>query len=470
MNPRGLNRVRGHAGKRSFHRDPVLPFVLLAAGVTLIAAVSRLDVTERSKEPWAEAGFVVEEESSGDHRATGGVPAFVRKVPGENYPRLNRVLGDLRNTPGGADIADRLEECAHESVVFLSVLDEVAAPLLASGALPERGSTGVLAGDMTRLESFVMDGETFTVTGRLKRSMGGLAFSYLVPAHSGLVQHSSESPEASPGWFFAEGIPITLLEGAPQTDEEAAEEPERVGGMGRARPEVVWGTFFGLVLVAAGGAVAQVRFLRWLRYHWHGSLSVAFTEIAVRPRLVMGMHVLLYGLLFGGMAVAVRYPVVSAWVVTLVSGEFASGDLSYIGAAYMSGSVSQAAGATFLHNFVVATVLYTVLPSLIIPFAGVVKNALSFAGVGFVMAPLWTGSAETMVYHAITLTLEMEAYVIMSVVVSALPLRMLRGIARNRFFPEWRRGLAVVASGTVLVGLMLIAAALYEAATLILLR
>jgi len=53
--------------------------------------------------------------------------------------------------------------------------------------------------------------------------------------------------------------------------------------------------------------------------------------------------------------------------------------------------------------------------------------------------------------------------------VSVLPVRIFDGLVHGRFVAEAAQGLRVIGSGTLLVGLMLGVAALYEAATLILL-
>jgi hypothetical protein len=72
-------------------------------------------------------------------------------------------------------------------------------------------------------------------------------------------------------------------------------------------------------------------------------------------------------------------------------------------------------------------------------------------------------------FHSITMVLELEAYVIASFAISVLPIRVLRGLIAGNVVEEYRHGMSVVGSGTVLVGAMLALAALYEAATIILL-
>jgi hypothetical protein len=106
----------------------------------------------------------------------------------------------------------------------------------------------------------------------------------------------------------------------------------------------------------------------------------------------------------------------------------------------------------------------------VIPFIGVAKNLLSFALVGLALSPVWTGVSEKMTYHAGTMVLELEAYVLVSIVMVLYPWHLLRALtARDDTGggARIRHALASVASGTLLAGAILALAALYEAVTLI---
>ena len=116
------------------------------------------------------------------------------------------------------------------------------------------------------------------------------------------------------------------------------------------------------------------------------------------------------------------------------------------------------------------TFRYSALPSLVFPFAGLFKNLLSFGFVGFVMTPLWTGSAAQNTYHSITLTLELEAYVVVTFAVCALPIRVVRGWQSGEWATQYLAGLRIIVGAVALAGIMLTIAAVYEATTLILLH
>jgi hypothetical protein len=339
-------------------------------------------------------------------------------------------------------------------------------PLLASGRLPAPGKLEALAGDLASRDAFDLDGATFSVVGRLQRGVNALAYAYVVLESGGLQQYFTPASGATSGWIDPEGL--NRLEDD-ETHLAGEDSPKAVGGFTRSVSWIAGLTFAGLILVAASGSFLQVRFLRYSASRTAGPLSAVLRELDARPGLLASMHVLLYGVFFLVMLLAFAYPVANIRAALLVRDAFLKGELSYIGDAYASGDILRAAAATFVHNYFVATILFTLLPSLAIPFVGVLKNLLSFGVMGFVMAPLWTGSAPQLVYHCITMTLEMEAYIVASFVVIVFPLRVFKGLtATGR--GEIIQGIRIVAGSALLAGIMLAVAALYEATTLIILR
>jgi len=86
------------------------------------------------------------------------------------------------------------------------------------------------------------------------------------------------------------------------------------------------------------------------------------------------------------------------------------------------------------------------------------------------MAPLWSGMAWMFSFHSITMTLELEAYIIACVIVVYFWRRVIAGLRDKELLPCVIQGFRALGSGIMLTGTMLAIAALYEAATLILLR
>lgn len=454
--------------KRPVHRhrllrDPALGFVLVAVGVGLIALVSRLEAGARSRQPWAEAVVVPDGEALWE----GATAVAARRLPLSNFPEEQALVESMREVLRGEDLS-LLDLGETEWIFSVDTPVEIFEPLLASGRLPNAGTREVLAGVLARLDTFTLDGEEFAVVGRLERGTAGLAFAYVLPRDGGSGASFTEAKGATKGWLDAQGYPRLLELG--ETGDQRLEALAVLGRLTPTQPLYAWLTMAGLACVAVGGAAVQIRLFQALARRKSGLLGPIFGAVAERPILLWVMHGFLYGVFFGMMGTGLRHPVMNMRMRNLVAHTFLEGDLSYIGAAYISGNVPLAALATFLQNYVVATVLLTVLPSLVIPFFGVAKNLISFAVVGFAMAPMWTELASTFVYHSITMTLELEGYVVASFVVCVLPLCAIRGISRGNFVEELIRGFKVTGSGTLLAGIMLAVAALYEATTLILLK
>lgn len=67
---------------------------------------------------------------------------------------------------------------------------------------------------------------------------------------------------------------------------------------------------------------------------------------------------------------------------------------------------------TFLANLLFAAVLTTTLPSLLIPYLGVVLTVLRTGMIGVWLTPTTPGEAIALLPHLIVLVIEMQAYVL----------------------------------------------------------
>ncbi|MBI4557296.1 MAG: hypothetical protein HY706_06915 [Candidatus Hydrogenedentes bacterium] len=340
--------------------------------------------------------------------------------------------------------------------------------MLESGRLPQPGTAEVAAGDLAQRDSIILDGETFVVVGRLKREVSGLTRTYVLPRHSTHQPHFLSSAGAVHGWYDPQGsqrlksddVPIEKLQGT------------RIHTAARARPGRILAAIAALVLIAGSGSMTWL----WTFRRFHQVVPMVFRpifrELVERKRLAFSMHALLYGVFLLFMLLACSVPLVNYAAIRGVQGIFTEGPLQYVGAAYSTGNVLLAAAATFTVNFFMATVAYSIIPSFFIPCWGVIKNLLSFALVGFVMAPIWSGSLRHFTYHSITMVIELEAYIITSFFVTMLTVRFVRGIrdssVKGAFTAEILQALRVVGSGTLLAAVILAVAALYEATTIIL--
>ena len=439
----------------------VFGLIPLATGLLVILATATLDGRDRTSQTWRGVIFAPE----GRPPWEGALTIHVRSVPLHHFPTQQALYDQARDTIAQAD-AEAMGLDMTERIISVDMPSTDFETLLESGRPPVPGKPELVAGVYTRLDRFELDGTTFEVVGRLQPGIPGLHFAYLLPTDPVWNPIFAGSEEATTGWLDPDGAERISKMEAP----EAFLEQERVVGLqAPARTAYALVVILGLLLVAIGGALVHVAlFQRWARLR-AGVLSPMFAAIAQHRRLVLGMHLLLFGGFFLSMFTSMRYPVISIFLQEFIAHEFSEGGLAYVGAAYASGNIILATGATFLNNYLLQTVLLTICISFVVPMIGVLKTLASFVLVGFGMAPLWAGMSGMFVFHCITMTLELEGYIFACVAVCVFWIRLQEGLRQRQLKDGFLAGIKVVGSGTLLSGIMLALAGLYEATTLILL-
>lgn len=453
----------------AFSYHPAWGFFGVVVGVLLLVLVAFFEQRSLRDAPgrdivYCEQGEPIWEDS---------VPIGVHQVPMSEFPFVADLLEQARATGGSAQdkeverliVGSRMEDTESIICVDLPVADLNA--LLEWGRLPEPGTTEVLAGVYARLKTFSLDEREFTVVGGLSRSARGLDFAYLIPRHDFVESTFFQHEDATQGWIDFSGRPkIEVLE----NPEELFEGLDVVVSPLQTRPAFVYMTMLGLAIVAFFGMLAHLSVFRILYSARCGPLRPAFRAILTHPRTVIAMHAIGYGTFFVMMFVALKYPVPQMWMNNMIQSEFESGKISYVMDAYKSGNVVLAAWATFWNNYVMQTVLLTVGISLVIPMIGILKTLLSLALVGFGMVPIQAGMSRLHTFHSITMTLELEAYLFACICVAYFWGSFFVGAAKNDLWTHVKRGSRALLSGTLLAGIMLALAGLYEAVTLILAR
>ncbi len=82
------------------------------------------------------------------------------------------------------------------------------------------------------------------------------------------------------------------------------------------------------------------------------------------------------------------------------------------------------------------------------------------------MTPLWSGMPGMLIFHSVTMVLELEAYVFACVTVALFWIHVVRSLRQSE---PLGYAIRILLAGTALSGVLLAIAALYEATTLILL-
>jgi len=129
-------------------------------------------------------------------------------------------------------------------------------------------------------------------------------------------------------------------------------------------------------------------------------------------RPYIALNLAYYGLVIGGMIFVTFRPSVQQFLLETVAGAFMEGPLSAVGSAYVGGEVLASAVLTFIVNLVLASILCITLPSLLIPFSGLVAGGLRAVLWGLLLSPGMPELRMVMIPHCVTLVLEGQAYVL----------------------------------------------------------
>mgnify|MGYP006991939201 CR=1 FL=1 len=238
-------------------------------------------------------------------------------------------------------------------------------------------------------------------------------------------------PEERPH-LYAEPELTPLLPGKVNPKDEKYADVTIVERQIRVPADIFWTTLAGLILVAAAGYSFATRLCLRTGSDSGGTLGPLFREVAQRQRLWNGLHALLYILFFYAVIAGFVLPEANYQVVQYVSGIFSkSGDLGYVGQAYASGDVVNAALATFNNNYVVQTLGMTFLVSLMGVPAGALKTAGSFMLAGLALSPIWVDGAQGYVFHSVTMAMEFEGYIIACFAVLVWTLCAYRALVRS---------------------------------------
>lgn len=459
------------------------PILLLILGLLVLITAAIVEIVRWNAAPWGSTLVNIDAAEAPE----GSFKTRVRSLPLDQVPGVEEeilvleAMSDLEN-----DLVTALNIRRTEVIIAVEDYSDWGA-LLCAGRVPAPGTNEVLAGGLARVDSFMLDDETFNVVGTLCPEVGGLQFAFLLPYDPddpGTV--FSVANGAKEGWIYPAGLNemsdvLSIIAGDNDLDdddvfEKAAGELQRasMGGSdvhlaGALNSSFVkWSVLAALVIMATGGSWFHIRLFRRLARRSKWPTRALFRAMDETPRLWISLHVILFGVFALAMAWGLIQPLQNLRVMGMLAGMFSDGDLQYIGDAYKSGNVFKAAAATFVNNYWYQTLLFTLLVSFI-PFApGAFKTAASFGLVGFAMAPNPIGSASGYTYHSITMVLELEAYIVASFC-AVFWVRQCWRALRHGDGQELKKGVSVMLGGALVTAVMLAIAGFYEATTLILL-
>jgi len=118
----------------------------------------------------------------------------------------------------------------------------------------------------------------------------------------------------------------------------------------------------------------------------------------------------------------------------------------------------------------VQTLVMTMLISMCGIPVGVLKTLGSFLLAGLALSPIWVDGASGYVFHSVTMAMEFEGYIIACFAMLVWTVRVCRALTvPGGRLRELAGGVRVIFAAALASGVVLAVAALYEAATLILL-
>jgi len=366
------------------------------------------------------------------------------------------------------------------------------AETLREGRLPEPGKNEVLAGSQAvHEEQLSIGGRAFKVVGFLKPGVGVFSDSYLVPQDKSLDAVFPKSEPAvqpvevirlSDGEFGDRKILAQVMEAFPR------ESFIPLGPEVRSDPRGFALYLAGQGLFLLGSTGLLIGLYRWLsgRVTWP-VLAEPLQELARRPRLLWGVHLVYFGLFVVGAMVIYQLPTLNTVLMAAIQGELTSkgnGVLAVAGRAYGSGNMIYAAVVTFIINFFVGSLAMITLPSLIIPGVGALLAVFRATLWGLLLGPSQVTLAYVMRAHSGTLLLEGEGYILATFFALLIPIYLFGSSAplqkaavsdpwelepsapvenASTAWSRFKHAVVLNLKANVLVAIVLVVAACYEA-------
>lgn len=349
--------------------------------------------------------------------------------------------------------------------VLADVVDET---MLTGGRLPIPGQAEVLAGHQLASHAPpIIGGRTFAVVGVLEAAPSPLGRAYL------LEQHENNAPMFRPA---SDVRPVLLLSAGEATemarDADAALPAEgftAVTGVVRVGRERFYGALVGFLLLVTGGAGLLLGSAAALAPRCPRIVSAPLESIQRHRWLFIVLHAAFFGIVVLGMLVIYEFPVVQDGLLLSIGSQLTAetGLLAIAGRAYDSENIALAAVVTFVLNFGAGSIAMITLPSFVVPGCGAILFLFRALMWGVTLAPARSDLASVMTAHNLTLLLEGEAYVLAGFFAALIPMLLFRKGAAT-LLSRLRAAVLVNLQGNLLVAAMLLVAAIYEAAEVIL--
>jgi hypothetical protein len=201
------------------------------------------------------------------------------------------------------------------------------------------------------------------------------------------------------------------------------------------------------------------------------AIKSAWAMVKEHKRAYLFFNVLYYGLVLIFMGVAAFNPALQDELIRTVGEGFASGPLAMVGEAYLNAEVLKAIGLTFVVNLLVGSLVSITIPSLVIPFVGLLLGVYRAILWGLIFYPGHPDMQIVMIPHSLTLILEGQAYILVMLAAWLQGRAFLfpKSAGVESFGRGYLEGLKRTGKVYILVTLTLLVAAVYEVIEVILL-
>ncbi len=441
----------------------------IGLGVMMLAYYNRH--RNDSLSPWAHGVIVVgPENDKATKKLSAGkaTPAYVRLLPADD--RAESMISSLNLAL--PSVAFQLQCQLRPKLIAMSFPEAgIAADSLQSGRLPEADRDEVLAGPKSSPRDQLKVGDrVLQVVGVLKPGLATFGESFLIRDSAPAMKlFPSGDPSVHRAILFGMGREDltnrrTLdrqLEGAFPSEKYAyVTPPDRLA---RRTYDLY---LAGQAIFLVGGSGVLIGLYRGMagrvRPPW---FAAPFQEIARRPALVWGVHLVYFGLVMVGSLLIYELPDVQDMLVAVIRAQLRGekGPLGAAGQAYGSGNILYAAAVTFVVNYFLGTIAMITLPSMVLPGIGLVVALVRPFTWGIILSPTSAQGAGGMLPHSVTMLLEGEGYILAAFFALLIPIYLFQVALGGTALGRFGRAVRLNIQASALVALVLAIAACYEA-------
>ena len=189
-------------------------------------------------------------------------------------------------------------------------------------------------------------------------------------------------------------------------------------------------------------------------------IKSAWALVQENRRAYIILNVIYYALV----VVFMIYVALQKSLMEAVGAAFMTGPLSIVGQSYVNAQVFRAILVTFVVNLFIGSFGSITLPSLIIPFSGILVGIYRAILWGLILSPADPELRLAMIPHSLTLLLEGQAYILtmLAAYIQGRAFLRPRTVGLEKHINGYLEGLKRAGKIYVLVGLTLLVAAIYE--------